>query len=194
MCVRRRLASVDACSGARVAEEAVQAQPAFAGPTTATHTATPAARHTPKSNTATHHCAQPIAPPGRAEPQPRRAPPTPRRSPLSAGSSKSRALGIPPRGCGFVSLPEHIFRPSHAVKLTRPRRSPLSSQLRPWPPLTPPSARPIPSPPRACGAPSRRPLRRVCRAMLRWRPRGPRRLRQGVSRLRAAGAAVCSSS
>jgi hypothetical protein len=31
------------------------------------------------------------------------------------GSLKSRALGIPPRVCGFVSHPEHIFRPSHAV-------------------------------------------------------------------------------
>jgi hypothetical protein len=36
------------------------------------------------------------------------------------GSSKSRALGISPRGCWFVSHPEQFFRPSHAVKLTRP--------------------------------------------------------------------------
>ncbi len=36
------------------------------------------------------------------------------------GSSNSRALGISPRGCGFVSHPEQFFRPSHAFDLTRP--------------------------------------------------------------------------
>jgi hypothetical protein len=97
----------------------------------------PMARTAPATHTCAPSAQVPVLPCRRAC-RPRPLPPLPISShtfalqcravppgpPLSSarrpGSSKSRALGISPRGCGFVSHPEQFFRPSHAVKLTRP--------------------------------------------------------------------------